>query len=460
MPMTAAHARKLVKQGKARFVPHYALTIVQLERTFSRPVLRPVVAGVAIHFNTAEIFLLADGPRKTFPLVRLVIDLRTDLPWRMRRRTMFRQRRKLRRRYRAPRRHGLFCKRRGSASVRRPRFLQKKPAAVIQWRAQAIERVLKTLCRFIPLSHVMLLEPHSRGVQRSDALSPSERRQQLIAAYGQPDARGKRKAVCAYCGTVTGMFVVDHIVPQSRGGTDIWSNLVLACKACNDRKADRTPEEAGMPLLIQPTPEPVPAQRVTPYVRQTARKLVSNLETSAVAVHWLAEVLAEKTTISPHVQRAMSDFVANAGRSHTLVANPITRPRKQVFTAHNYPLDTPLQPGFVRVGQTVKRRVQVNRGIALLHKGRRTRAQVVAAGEEPPAEPHQFVTIGMLCSAQRAGRTVVGIVRAVHSDCRLTLQVPVSATRDRVQWKRVVVSPRRNLRVLSSDSVVFLSPEE
>jgi 5-methylcytosine-specific restriction endonuclease McrA len=35
---------------------------------------------------------------------------------------------------------------------------------------------------------------------------------------------------------------------MSRGGEDTWENLVCACVQCNNRKGDRTPEEAGMPL--------------------------------------------------------------------------------------------------------------------------------------------------------------------------------------------------------------------
>ena len=39
---------------------------------------------------------------------------------------------------------------------------------------------------------------------------------------------------------------------MSRGGRDIWSNVVAACKACNARKGNRSPEEAGMALLAIP----------------------------------------------------------------------------------------------------------------------------------------------------------------------------------------------------------------
>lgn len=45
------------------------------------------------------------------------------------------------------------------------------------------------------------------------------------------------------------MQTVDHMLPVSRGGSNDFTNLVIACFACNHRKRDRTPEEAGMPVL-------------------------------------------------------------------------------------------------------------------------------------------------------------------------------------------------------------------
>ena len=60
--------------------------------------------------------------------------------------------------------------------------------------------------------------------------------------------------ICLYCG---GRFPPsrlsrDHVRPLSRGGEDSWTNSVTACKRCNNRKAGRTPEEAGMALLAVP----------------------------------------------------------------------------------------------------------------------------------------------------------------------------------------------------------------
>lgn len=57
---------------------------------------------------------------------------------------------------------------------------------------------------------------------------------------------------CQYCGTSSPPLTVDHVIPRSRGGADQWENLVCACLSCNNRKRNRTPEEANMRLLSTP----------------------------------------------------------------------------------------------------------------------------------------------------------------------------------------------------------------
>ncbi|RMF60591.1 MAG: HNH endonuclease [Calditrichaeota bacterium] len=57
---------------------------------------------------------------------------------------------------------------------------------------------------------------------------------------------------CQYCGRRTHPLTVDHVIPKQFGGKDTWENLVIACLPCNNRKANRTPEQAGMKLLNKP----------------------------------------------------------------------------------------------------------------------------------------------------------------------------------------------------------------
>ena len=47
-------------------------------------------------------------------------------------------------------------------------------------------------------------------------------------------------------------LTIDHVLPASWGGPKTWTNVVTACRPCNQKKADRTPEKAHMPLLKIP----------------------------------------------------------------------------------------------------------------------------------------------------------------------------------------------------------------
>lgn len=60
--------------------------------------------------------------------------------------------------------------------------------------------------------------------------------------------------LCLYCGEAfpRGLLTRDHVVPRSKGGSDRWENVVTSCRACNQRKDNRTPDEARMPLLAVP----------------------------------------------------------------------------------------------------------------------------------------------------------------------------------------------------------------
>jgi 5-methylcytosine-specific restriction endonuclease McrA len=69
---------------------------------------------------------------------------------------------------------------------------------------------------------------------------------------------------CQYCGEKKspGELTLDHIFPRSRGGDNTPVNIVAACLACNNRKGNRTPEEARMPLLTTQSALRVKLERV------------------------------------------------------------------------------------------------------------------------------------------------------------------------------------------------------
>ena len=80
----------------------------------------------------------------------------------------------------------------------------------------------------------------------------------LHADYVPPltnDTLFRRDAyTCLYCGQhfCHSELSRDHVTPLSQCGIDAWNNVVTACKRCNNHKAGRTPEQAGMQLLAVP----------------------------------------------------------------------------------------------------------------------------------------------------------------------------------------------------------------
>ncbi len=73
-------------------------------------------------------------------------------------------------------------------------------------------------------------------------------------ALSNPVLFRRDQNICMYCGKPfrDKDLSRDHVIPRSRGGKDIWVNVVASCRRCNHFKQDRTPEEAHMELLALP----------------------------------------------------------------------------------------------------------------------------------------------------------------------------------------------------------------
>lgn len=59
---------------------------------------------------------------------------------------------------------------------------------------------------------------------------------------------------CAYCGECLPMshLTFDHVVPRSRGGRTVWTNIVAACMECNLRKGNKSVRDAKMVPMRAP----------------------------------------------------------------------------------------------------------------------------------------------------------------------------------------------------------------
>jgi hypothetical protein len=75
-----------------------------------------------------------------------------------------------------------------------------------------------------------------------------------VPAFSREMLFARDRLLCAYCGVIyrASELTSEHVHPQSKGGKTSWTNLVTACKPCNMRKGNRTPEQAKMPLLYVP----------------------------------------------------------------------------------------------------------------------------------------------------------------------------------------------------------------
>ena len=86
------------------------------------------------------------------------------------------------------------------------------------------------------------------------ALRDYDRVPSSVVTFSRRNIYKRDHYTCQYCGHQPGgdALTIDHVVPRARGGESRWDNCVLACLSCNGRKADRTPEQAGMRLRKLP----------------------------------------------------------------------------------------------------------------------------------------------------------------------------------------------------------------
>ncbi len=84
--------------------------------------------------------------------------------------------------------------------------------------------------------------------------NPGNLRQDYVPPLNNQTLFRRDAHLCLYCGEhfPSNQLSRDHVRPLSKGGKDTWTNVVTACRRCNNIKAWRTPEQARMQLLAVP----------------------------------------------------------------------------------------------------------------------------------------------------------------------------------------------------------------
>jgi 5-methylcytosine-specific restriction endonuclease McrA len=81
------------------------------------------------------------------------------------------------------------------------------------------------------------------------------RRNYFNSDFSRPAIIKRDRGYCQYCGRKLSapQITIDHVIPKDHGGGNSFANCVVSCQECNNKKGNRTPEQAGMVLIRKPT---------------------------------------------------------------------------------------------------------------------------------------------------------------------------------------------------------------
>jgi 5-methylcytosine-specific restriction endonuclease McrA len=105
------------------------------------------------------------------------------------------------------------------------------------------EHAIRSVSHIFKMPSVVRLKKYVRTFRRT-----------MNARCTRKNVLMRDRYACQYCGIScsAATITIDHVFPRSRGGKTNWDNVAAACHPCNRRKANRTPEEAGMRLAKKP----------------------------------------------------------------------------------------------------------------------------------------------------------------------------------------------------------------
>jgi 5-methylcytosine-specific restriction endonuclease McrA len=111
----------------------------------------------------------------------------------------------------------------------------------LQHRVDTIMSWVRRMCLWAPVTALSqeLVRFDTQALQNPE-ISGAEYQQGSLFGYEVREyLLGKWGRKCAYCDAQNVPLKIDHIHPRSKGGSNRVSNLTLACRSCNQRKANR-----------------------------------------------------------------------------------------------------------------------------------------------------------------------------------------------------------------------------
>ncbi|NEO82202.1 RNA-guided endonuclease IscB [Moorena sp. SIO4G3] len=238
-PMSPKKARRLLDKGKAAVFRMYPFTII-LKTAIDNPLLLSCqikidpgskFTGFSLVQNNQVIWAMELQHRGS--LIKKKLESRRAVRSRRRGRTT---------RYRKPR-----CLNRRRSENWLPPSLEHRILTIQTW----VERLIK----FAPVSEIWIervkfdtqkiSNPEISGIEyQQGSLAGYEVREYLLEKWDRE---------CTYCGKKDIPLQIEHIQPQSKGGSNRVSNLCLSCDKCNQKKGNKPIEDflKNKPGLLQ-----------------------------------------------------------------------------------------------------------------------------------------------------------------------------------------------------------------
>ncbi|MFQ5978710.1 MAG: RNA-guided endonuclease IscB [Candidatus Heimdallarchaeota archaeon] len=262
MPTIPQKARKLVTKGRAKVIQRTPFTI-QLQYATGENT-QSITLGIDAGYAKIGFSALTEKQELIAGEVHLRMDIKDKLTSR---RQYRRTRRSNKTRYRPPR----FDNR---------EYPKGWLAPSIQHKLDSHRRLIAKLQQWLPISKIIaevatfdsqkLQNPEIQGIEyQQGTLAGYAVKEYLLHKWGRK---------CSYCGKTNRPLEVEHIVPRSRRGSDRASNLTLSCRACNQKKGNRTAQEFGYPQIQAQAKKSL---KTVPFMNLVRSRLVESLRCEA-----------------------------------------------------------------------------------------------------------------------------------------------------------------------------------